>query len=115
MVLADSLASAPPRAFVHVDQNGQVRSPDRYRMLQAMSYGSAAAIVSGVTLVYGALLGVPGVAIGFGLAAWVGWHVRRGLKLQEATRLLVHDRLEEAEALLRQVLAGWRVPRQVRA
>jgi tetratricopeptide (TPR) repeat protein len=115
MVLAESLETAPPRAFVHVDQKGQVRSPTRYKVLQALSYGSAAAIVGGVTVVYGALLGLPGLAIGAGLAAWVGMHVRRGLQLQEASRLLVHDRLDEAEALLRQVLAGFRVPRQVRA
>jgi hypothetical protein len=115
MVLAESLEAAPPRSFVHVDQKGQVRSPARYRALQAISYGSAAAIVGGVTLAYTALLGVPGVAIGLGLGAWVGWHVRRGVLLQRATRLLVHDRLDEAEALLRRVLAGWRVPRGVRA
>src|SRR4051812_29075847 len=115
MQLADSLEKAPPRSFVHVDARGQVRSPARYRVLQAISYGSAAAIVGGVTLVYGALLGVPGVAIGVGLGAWVGLHVKRGIRLQQATRLLVHDRLDEAEAVLRQVLAGWRVPRNIRA
>ena len=115
MVLANSLAEAPPKAFVHVDSSGQVRSPSRYRALQALSYGSAAAIVGGVTLVYGALLGVPGVGIGVGLGVYVGWHIKRGLKLQEATRLLVHDRLDEAEALLNQVLKSWRCPRNVRA
>jgi len=115
MVLAESLEKAPPQSFVHVDANGQVRSPSRYKMIQAISYGSAAAIVGGVTIVYGALLGIPGVALGVGLGAYVGWHVRRGLRLQEATRLLVHDRLDEAEALLRQVLHGWRVPRNVKA
>jgi hypothetical protein len=115
MELAESLEKAPPRSFVHVDAKGNVRSPARYKVLQAISYGSAAAIVGGVTLVYGALLGLPGVGIGVGLGAWVGLHVRRGIRLQQATRLLVHDRLDEAEALLREVLAGWRVPRNVRA
>ncbi len=37
MVLADSLEKAPPKAFVHVDGRGQVRSPARYRALQALS------------------------------------------------------------------------------
>ena len=115
MEMARSLAEARPKAFVHVDAHGNVRSPSRYRAIQAASYGAAGAIVAGVTVVYGALLGVPGVAIGVGLGAYVGWHVRRGLKLQRATRLLVHDRLDEAEALLKDVLAGWRVPRAVRA
>jgi hypothetical protein len=115
MVLAESLEKAPPKSFVHVDAKGQVRSPSRYRMIQAISYGSAAAIVGGVTVVYGALLGIPGIALGIGLGAYVGWHVRRGLKLQQATRLLVHDRLDEAETLLKQVLHGWRVPRNVKA
>jgi hypothetical protein len=115
MVLANSLAEAPPKSFVHVDGNGQVRSASRFRAIQAMSYGAAGAIVGGVTLVYGALLGVPGVGIGLGLGAYVGWHIRRGLKLQKATRLLVHDRLDEAEALLKDVIASWRCPRNVKA
>jgi tetratricopeptide (TPR) repeat protein len=115
MVMAESLEAAAPRTFVHVDQNGQVRSPARYKALQALSYGAAGAIVAGVTGIYGALLGPPGVLIGLGLGAWVGWQIRRGLKLQEATRLLVHDRLDEAEALLNQILKSWRVPKGVRA
>ena len=115
MVLADSLEDAPPKAFVHVDAKGQVRSPARYRALQALSYGSAAAIVGSVTLIYGSLLGIPGVGIGVALGAYVGWQIRRGMKLQHATRLLVHDRLDEAEALLREVLGSRGCPRQVRA
>lgn len=115
MEMARSLAEARPKTFVHVDAQGNVRSPARYRALQAASYGAAGAIVTGVTVVYGALLGVPGVAIGLGLGAYVGWHIRRGFRLQKATRLLVHDRLDEAEALLRDVLSGFRVPRSVRA
>lgn len=115
MVMAKTLAEAEPRSFVHVDNHGQVRSPARYRALQAVSYGAAGTIVAGVTIVYGALLGPAGLAIGFGLGAYLGWHVRRNLKLQEATRLLVHDRLDEAEALLTQVLRSWRCPNQVRA
>src|SRR5437588_8311247 len=97
MRLAASLEEAAPRTFVHVDKRGQVRSPARYMALQAASYGAAAAIVGGVTVMYGALLGVPGVGIGAAFAAYFGWHLRRGRMLHKATVLLVHDQLDEAE------------------
>jgi hypothetical protein len=115
MHLADSLASAAPRAFVHVDSEGQVRSPTRYRALQAVSYTAAGGVVAVVTGVYGALLGVPGVLIGMGLGAYLLWHVRRGRRLQEAVSLLAHDRLEEAEQLLNEVRFSFRCPRPLRA
>jgi hypothetical protein len=115
MKLARTLAEAAPRTFVHVDGSGQVRSPARYRAMQALSYGTAGAIVASVTLIYGGLLGPPGIAIGAGLAAYLGWNLRRGLKLQRATALIVHDRLDEAERLLDSVLRSFRVPKQVRA
>jgi hypothetical protein len=115
MHLADSLASAPPRAFVHVDSEGQVRSPARYKALQAVSYAAAGTVVAGVTGVYGALLGVPGILIGMGLGAYLMWHVRRGRKLQEAVSLLAHDRLEEAEQMLNEVRFSFRCPRPLRA
>jgi tetratricopeptide (TPR) repeat protein len=115
MRLAESLEQAAPRTFVHVDRKGQVRSPARYKALQAVSYGAAAAIVGGVTVMYGALLGVPGVGIGAAFAGYFAWHLRRGRMLHKATVLLVHDQLDEAEALLRKVLASWRCPRHVAA
>jgi hypothetical protein len=115
MVLARTLEEAPPRSFVHVDAKGQVRSPARFHALQALSYGAAGAIVAGVTLVYGAMLGIPGVLVGLGMGAWLGWHVRRGARLQKAARLLVHDRLDEAEAILKDILSSWRCPRAIRA
>jgi hypothetical protein len=115
MRLAESLEQAAPRTFVHVDRKGQVRSPARYKALQAASYGAAAAIVGGVTVMYGALLGVPGVGIGAAFAAYFGWHLRRGRMLHKATVLLVHDQLDESEALLRKVLSSWRCPRHVAA
>src|ERR1700760_3333876 len=73
MELAESLEQAPPRTFVHVDRKGQVRSPARYKALQAATYGFAAAIVGGVTVMYGALLGPSGVGIGAAFAAYFGW------------------------------------------
>jgi hypothetical protein len=115
MRLADSLEDAAPRTFVHVDRKGQVRSPARYKALQAASYGAAAAIVGGVTVMYGALLGIPGIGVGAAFAAYFGWHMRRSRLLHKATVLLVHDQLDEAEALLRKVLASWRCPKHVAA
>jgi hypothetical protein len=115
MKLANSLEEAAPRTFVHVDGKGQVRSPARYRALQAASYGAAAALVGGVTVIYGGLLGLPGIGIGAAFAAYFGWHLKRGRMLHKATVLLVHDQLDEAEALLRKVLSSWRCPKHVRA
>jgi hypothetical protein len=115
MTLAENLEVAAPRSFVHVDSSGQVRSPARYKALQAASYGAAAAVVGTVTLMYGALLGLPGIGVGAAFAAYFGWHLRRGRMLHKATVLLVHDQLDEAEALLRKVLASWRCPRHLKA
>ena len=115
MKLANSLEEAAPRTFVHVDNKGQVRSPARYKALQAVSYGAAAAIVGGVTVMYGALLGIPGVGIGAAFAGYFAWHLKRNRMLHKATVLLVHDQLDEAEALLRKVLSSWRCPKSVRA
>ncbi len=115
MVLAPSLASAQPRAFVHVDNDGQVRSPARYKALQAVGYAVAGTVVAGVTTVYGALLGPPGILIGMGLGAYLAWHVRRGRRLQAAVTLLAHDRLDEAEQALNEVRFSFRCPRPLKA
>jgi hypothetical protein len=115
MVLARSLEDAPPRAFVHVDNQGRVRSPTRYRVLQAMSYGAAGVVAVGVTAFYGALLGPAGWAIGAGVSAYLGWHIRRGRRVERAARLIMHDRLDEAEAILQSVLRSWRCPKPLRA
>ncbi len=115
MVLARSLEEAPPRAFVHVDNQGRVRSPARYRALQAISYGTAGALAVGLTIFYGAVLGPAGVAIGAGVSAYFAWHFRRGRRIEEAARLIMHDRLDEAEAVLQRVLRSWRCPKQLRA
>ena len=100
---------------MHVDSDGQVRSPARYKLLQLASYSAALSVVAGVTWVYGALLGPPGILIGAGLGAYLTWHVRRGQRLQQAVRLLAHDRLEEAEHLLNEVRFSFRCPRPLRA
>lgn len=113
--LAPSLEEARPRSFVHIDGRGQVRSPARYRALQAISYGAAATIVGGVTVVYGAIFGPVGVLVGAGLGAWISWHVFRRRKLQKAARFVVNGQLEEAEKLLIEIGRSFRLPRLERA
>ena len=92
-----------------------MRSPARYRALQAASYGAAAAIVGGVTVVYGALLGVPGVGRRRGVRGLLRLARATRTGCNKATVLLVHDRLDEAEALLRKVLSSWRCRASMRA
>jgi tetratricopeptide (TPR) repeat protein len=115
MTLARSHEEASPRTFVHVDGSGQVRSPARYRTLQALSFTAAGMVVGGVTVIYAALLGPAGLAIGGGLAVYLGWSFRRVNRLQKATALIVHDRLDEAEQILESILRSFRCPRSVRA
>jgi hypothetical protein len=117
LVLAKSLEDAPPRAFVHVDNQGRVRSPARFRALQAMSYGAAGVLAVGAPIAYGALLGVPGVGVGLaiGMTALYGWMFTRARRLDLAVRLLAHDRLDEAEALCEKVMRSWGCPKPVRA
>jgi len=115
MELAASLNTARPRTFVHIDGKGQVRSPARYKALMAVTYGTAGALIAGVGVVYTLALGLPGALFGLGLGAWFTFAIRRQLRLNEAVRLLVHDRLDEAEAILRSLSKGFRVPRRLKA
>jgi|GEM_PF-861274 len=115
MELAASLSTARPRTFVHIDGKGQVRSPARYKALMAVTYGTAGALIAGVGIVYTLALGLPGALFGLGLGAWFSFAIRRQLRLNEAVRLLVHDRLDEAEAILRALSKGFRVPRRLKA
>ncbi|MBI5495500.1 MAG: tetratricopeptide repeat protein [Deltaproteobacteria bacterium] len=113
--LARSLAEAPVRSLVHVDRHGRVRSPARYRVLRAASYLLlGGTLVAGLGL-YGSLLGVPGFLLGAALCAWAGWSAGQGSRLEQAVRLLVLDRFDEAEALLRGLVQGRLVPVGLRA
>ncbi len=115
VVLARTLEEAEPRTFVHIDARGQVRSPARYRAIELATYGAMGGITFAITLVYGAALGLPGVAVGGAVAMWFGWLLRRGRLLQKATVLIAHDRLDEAEALLARVARTWPRPKSARA
>ncbi len=115
VVLARTLEEAEPRTFVHIDGRGQVRSPARYRAIEMATYGAMGGLTLAITLVYGAALGLPGVAVGGAVAFWFAFLLRRGRSLQKATVLIAHDRLDEAEALLAQVARSWPRPKSARA
>jgi hypothetical protein len=115
LVLAKDLAGASPRSFVHIDRSGAVRSPARYRAIEAASYAFLAATTVGVTITYGMAFGLPGVAIGAAMGLLFGRAIRRGRRIQQAARLLVHDRVEEAEVILQDILKSRFLPRRLRA
>jgi tetratricopeptide (TPR) repeat protein len=112
--LARSLQVASQRSFVHVDRRGQVRSPARLRVLQALDYtviGAALALPVVYTWLFGPLFGVAGLAA----TATAVWRVSATRRLKRGANLLVHDRLDEAEAALAPVARRGRAPRRLRA
>ncbi len=115
LVLASSLESARPGTLVYIDRQGQVRSPRRYRLLEAISYGAVSGLVASTTAIYGALLGLPGILFGIGLGAWFGLAVRRRVLLGRASVLITHERFDEAEALLLKLRTSFRAPVAARA
>ena len=113
--LAASLQAASRHELVHVDRKGQVRSPARFRLLQYGGYGLMVGIVGAVTVVYYAILGPAGVAVGAALGLWYGAIARHHLALRRGLELLVADRIDEAAAALGRLLNAHLVPRRVRA
>lgn len=113
LVLAKDLAAATPRSFVHIDRKGQVRSPARFKAIQAGAYATIGGSILLLTILYGAMFGIPGAAVGLGLGALFTRNIGRVRKIQKAARLIVHDRVDEAEALLAPLAA--RGSRRVRA
>jgi tetratricopeptide (TPR) repeat protein len=113
--LARSLEEAGRGTFVHVDGRGQVRSPARYRAISALAYGLSGGVILAATAFYMSVFGPLGAAVGvlFGGAFWLG--LSRGRKMTRAATLIQADRLDEAEALCRQTLAGRLVPKRLRA
>jgi tetratricopeptide (TPR) repeat protein len=115
LVLAKDLAAATPRTFVHVDRHGQVRSPARFRAIETATYGAIGVVAAGITITYGLAFGLPGVAIGLGVGFLLARSVGRVRTVQKAARLIVHDRVEEAEPILKELVARRRLARRVRA
>jgi hypothetical protein len=114
LVLAKDLAAATPRSFVHIDRDGQVRSPARFRAIEAVSYAALGGTALAVTILYGMAFGVVGGLLGVLLALGFGVGIRRARRLQKAARLIINDRVEEAQRLLED-LRGGRGSRRFRA
>src|SRR5688500_8765935 len=89
LALAKDLAGATTRSFVHIDRHGQVRSPARFRAIEAASYGLLATIALGVTITYGMAFGAPGLIFGAAIALLFGRSVRRARRIQAAARLII--------------------------
>lgn len=104
--LASSLETAGPRTFVYIDNNGKVRSPKRFALMQALSYGSLAAILVGGSVLYASVFGPLGALFGVALGLVVGRNLRDTSKINRAALLSSHDRLDEAELLLQGMLRG---------
>jgi len=115
MQLARSLEEAGPRTFVYIDNQGRVRSPVQYRVMQAMSYALLASILVGGTALYSHLLGPQGLIFGlvFGLA--IGRNLFYTRQINRAALLSSHDRLDEAELILRKLLKRRLLGRRLRA
>ena len=114
--LARTLAEAGRGTMVHVDSNGQVRSPMRYHVLTGIAYGTSLGIaLVGATLyttIFGPLWGML-AGLAFGAAFLIGTSRRR--RLVRIAALISDGRLDEAEQHCRRVLDGRWMPRAQRA
>jgi hypothetical protein len=115
MELARSLEEAGPRTFVYIDNQGRVRSPVQYRLMQAVSYSMLGGILLGGSALYASLLGPQGLLFGVVFGGLVGRNLWLTQKINQAALLSSHDRLDEAELLLRQLLSRRLVGRRLRA
>ena len=115
MQLARSLDEAGPRTFVYVDGKGRVRSPARYRAVQAAGYAALGAVVVGGTALYTTLFGPPGALVGVLFGAAAGRSLLLTREINHAALLSSHDRLDEAELILRRLLRRRLVARRLRA
>lgn len=115
MQLARSLEEAGPRTFVYIDNQGRVRSPVQYRAMQVMSYSLLAGILLGGSALYSYLLGPQGLIFGlvFGLA--IGRNLFYTRQINRAALLSSHDRLDEAEIILRRLLRRRFLGRRLKA
>ncbi len=115
MKLARSLEEAGPRTFVYIDNQGRVRSPVQYRAMQAISYTLLLSIFVGGTTLYAWLLGPQGLVFGLIFALAVGRNLLYTRQINQAALLSSHDRLDEAEVLLRRLLKRRLLGRRLRA
>ena len=115
MQLARTLEEAGPRTFVYIDSQGRVRPPTQYRMMQAASYAMLTTILVGGSVLYTYLWGVMGLLFPLVFGSLVGRNLLVTRRINQAALLSSHDRLDEAEALLRRLLKRRMLGRRLRA
>jgi tetratricopeptide (TPR) repeat protein len=113
--LAQSLETAGRGTFVHIDGKGQVRSPVRYRVMTALAYGLSSGAILASSWLYIDIFGPLGAMVGVALGGAFAVGLRRGRRMIRAAALIQSDRLDEAEALCQDTLAGRFVPRRLKA
>lgn len=114
--LAESLAQAHRGELVHLDEEGQVRSPTRYRVLRALRKASGIGLVTLGGVIYTGLFGsVWGTVamVCFAAVVATGWAHRR--ELESAQALIGAGRIDAAEELCKRLLHAALVPTSVRA
>lgn len=103
MQVARSLTEATPRMLVSLDARGQVRSPVRRLLERAAAYG-ALGVMGSMTLVSASLGDPLGMTIGLTATAMWAHGVLVARWLERASALMIHGRLDDAEALLQRCL-----------
>lgn len=101
--VARSLKEATPRMLVSLDARGQVRSPLRRVVERAAAYG-ALGVMGTMTLVSASLGDPLGMTIGLTATAMWAHGVLVARWLERASALMIHGRLDEAEAMLQRCL-----------
>lgn len=115
MRLARTLDEAGPRTFVYIDNQGHVRSPLHYRAMQVLSYSLLASILVGGSVLYSMLLGPQGLLFGVVFGLLIGRNLSSTRQINQAALLSSHDRLDEAEIILRRLLRRRFLGRRLRA
>lgn len=115
MRLAKTLDEAGPRTFVYIDNQGRVRSPLHYRAMQVLSYSLLAGILVGGSVLYSLLLGPQGMLFGVVFGLLIGRNLRSTRQINQAALLSSHDRLDEAEIILRRLLRRRFLGKRLRA
>lgn len=115
MQLAKTLEEAGPKTFVYIDSQGKVRPPSQYRMMQVVSYAMLGTILVGGSVLYSYLWGVFGLLFPVLFGSLLGRNLLVTRRINQAAILSSHDRLDEAEALLRRLLRHRALGRRLRA
>lgn len=113
--VADTLAEAGPRDLVNLDRKGRVRTRAQTWALVGGYWGILGSLVAVEGYLGYLLLGMPGLSIAAVLGGYVGWIFTRVTHLRRATRMLVTNQLEEAEAAYLRVAQSRFTPRHLKA